>query len=917
MTEPARSRGRRPSRADSPRISLLSPPLPLPPPDAAWLDAPHPALKAWREAGRALALPNAAALRATTLDASGWSDATAALLAAADGGHDQGPIELGGAAWRWSAVPIAGATLFWLTPQHAAAAGRLALVAGIGRVGFFERDLDDGGRGWWDEQAFRLFGLEPAPQAPSWAQVLERVHPDDRARVAAYLRATLARDGRHEIRHRLLLPGGGQRELHALSEIHRDRGGRRLVGVFVDDTEGAVHERAQRAQAEHQARALQLARVSIWRIDLQQRSVTMDATGCEFLGLAPSAAPVPVRDWLARAHPDDLAALLRSAEDALAGDAVVDVETRFAHADGSWRYLLTRRAAERDADGRAVALAGVTIDATRQRVLDLELRVQAERLALATGSAGVGVWDHDVRSGRSFWGEQMYRLRGLEPDDPRDPQAIDRALLEPAARAERDALIARQLHALEPYQYEFALRGADGSVRWLASAGRGVRDASGRVTRIVGLDWDVTQRRLAEAALREAEAAARASRAKSEFLARVSHELRTPLNAILGFGRLALQDPAEPLGPRQRERALRVQTAGQHLLALLDEVLDLSAVEAGTLPIALAPVAVAEAVDQVAAWLRPLAARQRVRLLLAPGPAAVLADRQRLQQVLANLLSNAIKYNRRGGEVRLLLQHLVRDGVDGWRLAVCDTGRGIDAAQRAQLFEPFNRLGAERDAIEGRGIGLATTRLLVQRMGGQLELHSVPGEGSEFALWLPAALPPATGPAATAPPPPAPAQQAPALAPAAEAVAADPPLRTAPAGQAALAPPAVLYIEDNPVNVLIVQELLALRPGLRFASAPDGAGGIALALRDAPALVLLDIHLPDADGYEVLRRLRAAGFAGRCIALSANAMPADIARAHDAGFDDYWTKPVDFDRMLATLDRLAAGWPIAAPGQEH
>lgn len=563
---------------------------------------------------------------------------------------------------------------------------------------------------------------------------------------------------------------------------------------------------------------------------------------------------------------------------------MVDVETRFAHADGSWRYLLTRRAAERDADGRAVALAGVTIDATRQRVLDLELRVQAERLALATGSAGVGVWDHDVRSGRSFWGEQMYRLRGLEPDDPRDPQAIDRALLEPAARAERDALIARQLHALEPYQYEFALRGADGSVRWLASAGRGVRDASGRVTRIVGLDWDVTQRRLAEAALREAEAAARASRAKSEFLARVRHKLRTPLNAILGFGRLALQDPAEPLGPRQRERALRVQTAGQHLLALIDEVLDLSAVEAGTLPIALAPVAVAEAVDQVAAWLRPLAARQRVRLLLAPGQAAVLADRQRLQQVLANLLSNAIKYNRRRGEVRLLLQRLVRDGVDGWRLAVRDTGRGIDAAQRAQLFEPFNRLGAERDAIEGRGIGLATTRLLVQRMGGQLELHSVPGEGSEFALWLPAALPPPADPAAAAPPPPAPAQQASAqqasaLAPAADAVAADRPRRTAPAGQAALAPPAVLYIEDNPVNVLIVQELLALRPGLRFASAPDGAGGIALALRDAPALVLLDIHLPDADGYEVLRRLRAQ----RARRKRAAAGGAGVARAAGAG----------------------------------
>jgi hypothetical protein len=321
-----------------------------------------------------------------------------------------------------------------------------------------------------------------------------------------------------------------------------------------------------------------------------------------------------------------------------------------------------------------------------------------------------------------------------------------------------------------------------------------------------------------------------------------------------------------------------IRRAGAQLLALIDEVLDLSAVEAGAVTVALQPVAVDAVAAEVLEWVGALAAQHGVQLHGPRSGASVRADPARLHQVLANLLGNAVKYNRPGGEVRVQVEPARGDdGAAGWRLAVRDTGRGLAPEQMARLFEPFNRLGAERGPVEGHGLGLATTRQLVQRMGGRLEVRSVPGQGSEFAVWLPAAA----GADAPAPLP-----------------------GPAPAGAGRRLD--VLYVEDNPVNVLVVAELLALRPGVRFASAADGRGGVAAALRDRPDLVLVDIHLPDIDGHEVLRRLRAGGYGGSCIALSANAMPDDVTRSRAAGFDDYWTKPIDFDHVLAKIDELAA-----------
>jgi hypothetical protein len=262
-----------------------------------------------------------------------------------------------------------------------------------------------------------------------------------------------------------------------------------------------------------------------------------------------------------------------------------------------------------------------------------------------------------------------------------------------------------------------------------------------------------------------------------------------------------------------------------------------------------------------------------------------LADPVRLRQVLLNLLSNAIKYNRRGGCVTV---HTERQ--NGWQLLrVQDTGRGLSEDQLRHLFEPFNRLGADHEGIAGTGIGLAIVQASVQHMGGSVSVSSRPGAGSCFELSLQRAQPPL---------------------PAQPAFAADHallPPRLPPGGR-------VLYIEDNEVNLLIVSELMRQRPALQFLSATDGASGVATARAELPVLILLDMQLPDMDGHEVLRRLRAdpatAGI--RCIALSANAMPEDIRHALAHGFSDYWTKPLDLQAFLRSIDALF-GSPAPSP----
>jgi signal transduction histidine kinase/CheY-like chemotaxis protein len=447
--------------------------------------------------------------------------------------------------------------------------------------------------------------------------------------------------------------------------------------------------------------------------------------------------------------------------------------------------------------------------------------------------------------------------------------AEDRALVEEQIRLSREEDRAAY--------YEFRVLWPDGSCRWLASRSLPVRDERGRTRMRLGVNWDVTEAREAAAARQERALVLRESQAKSELLARMSHELRTPMNAVLGFTQLLLTeeaagaqvdggDPgaASPAAASRRARLEHIRSAGEHLLTLINDVLELSRLDGpGQRDLVLQPVQLGALVAQTLPLVEGLARSHGVTVIAPATALQVRAEATRLKQVLLNLLTNAIKYNRPGGTVRV-------DAVpEAGRvlLRVSDDGIGMTAAQQELAFEPFNRAGAERNEIEGTGIGLTIVRALVERMGGRITVASTAGVGSVFAVSLDAA-------SAAAP----------------------------------LAPPTrrLLYVEDNEVNVMLVAELLRRRGDVEFHSAPDGATGLARAAQLAPGLTLVDMQLPDIDGLEVLQRLRAdpatAGL--RVVALSANAIPADVQRALDAGFDDYWTKPLDFGVFNAAIDRM-------------
>jgi len=402
---------------------------------------------------------------------------------------------------------------------------------------------------------------------------------------------------------------------------------------------------------------------------------------------------------------------------------------------------------------------------------------------------------------------------------------------------------------------------------------------------------DITVRILADAERRAHEALEASSKAKTEFLSRMSHELRTPLNAVIGFSQLLRLDTVRPLSTEQRERVQHVENAGAHLLALVNDVLDLSRIESGEMSVSSQAVQLSRVIEEAATMVSPLVTKAGVEVFLAdelpasnagsrgdaasvpPADVWVSADPVRLRQVLVNLLSNAVKYNRPGGRVALTWKRSRQE----CEILVTDTGQGIPADQLAGLFQPFNRLGAESSAVEGTGIGLVLSRQLTEMMGGTLTVTSTFGVGTCASLKLDvaAAPSPCADPAGLAH---AEARPAPTL--------------------------SVLYAEDDEVNAELVRQLVAMRRGVTLRVATDGATALAIARADPPDLMLVDMNLGDMTGIELARELRRdrATRDVRLVALSADALPEQIRAAMACGFENYLTKPINFEAVLGVLD---------------
>jgi signal transduction histidine kinase/AmiR/NasT family two-component response regulator len=473
----------------------------------------------------------------------------------------------------------------------------------------------------------------------------------------------------------------------------------------------------------------------------------------------------------------------------------------------------------------------------------------------------------------------------ISPSDIHDP-------LEVTARAEAlslelattiapgfEALAFKASRGIEDI-YELTYICKDGSRFPAVVSITALRDDYGDIIGYLLIGTDNSVRKRVESELNEAMAAAeRANRAKTDFLSGMSHELRTPLNAILGFAQLMESGAPSPT-PSQKRHIDQILKAGWYLLELINEILDLALIESGKLTLSQEPVSLVEVMLECRAMIEPQAHKRGIGMTFPrfEVPSFVKADRTRVKQVLINLLFNAIKYNKPGGAVVVECTPTPPASI---RISVKDTGAGLAPEQLAQLFQPFNRLGKEAGAEEGTGIGLVMTKRLVELMGGTIGADSTVGLGSVF--WIELSL--TTVPHLAA-------REAERAAQAGPQAANGTPRRT------------LLYVEDNPANLELVEQLIARRPDLRMLSAADGNLGIEFARAYQPDVVLMDINLPGISGIEALKILRADPATAHIpiIALSANAVPRDIAKGLEAGFFNYLTKPIKVNQFMEALD---------------
>jgi PAS domain S-box-containing protein len=473
----------------------------------------------------------------------------------------------------------------------------------------------------------------------------------------------------------------------------------------------------QQSLADRTQLVAEIMGVGFWTRDLDTGIGAWDEQMYRIHRRSPALGPPGNDEWITQyVHPDDRQRAIDMRRQAtVAWLPSVDVIFRACDENGRprWVHSWTRRVLR---DGRRLAF-GMHVDVTDRELERSVLERERARMQFAVEAAALGIWERSADGKRSYWNETMYRLRDLDPADPRPIDELAAAVAHPQDLARLEVMSRQHLVDGTPYRFEFRVRAADGRWRWLGTRGSALRDVHGRLVGLAGINIDITDRKQADELRLLNERAQQASRDKSTFLARVSHELRTPMNAVLGFTQLLSDDPVSPPSPTQLARLQCITDAGRQMMTLVDELLDL--------------------------------ARQ-------------------------------------------------------------------------------------------------------------------------------------DGAAPATPMPPAPT---------------------------VLGPLRVLCVEDNPVNLLLVRELLAQRPGVRLFEAVDGRSGIEAALADPPDLLLLDLQLPDMPGLQVLQRLRGEPSLAGCrfVALSADAMPAHIAKALSQGFDDYWTKPIDFAQFLAGIDRLTAG----------
>lgn len=810
---------------------------------------------------------------------------------------------------------------------------------------------------YWSDRIWPLFGYSKEITDTTYENFLNAVHPDDRQKVIDAVNNCVDCNEEYDIEHRVVWPDGSVHWVHERGDVTRTADGvpTHMLGVVqkIDARKDAEMALADRGRKLVEAQAL--AHIGNWEANLESGEIICSDEVSRIFGYKPDECEPSFEQLLARVDPDEAEMVRDRAKQAIENEYHDEVH-RIVHADGVVRHIHVLARAETDFSGNKIKITGTVQDVTERITMENKLAQQKQLLDMLHRSITDFVETGDIRNTASamldnildvtesqygFIGE-VYSHENGKPFlkthaitniswDSNTQELYDKSQEDGFVFDNLNTLFGRVLATGEsvvsnnpstdtrsgglpeghtplssflgaPIYYGNKIVGMYGianrkdgynetMLEFLQpfDTAYGVMIHSGRM-----MKKDESNRNALIQAKDEAE---KANLAKSQFLSSMSHELRTPMNAIMGFSQLLTMKKDSNLNEVQRNNIQEISRAGNHLLDLINEVLDLSKIESGRIDLCIESVTVSGVIAESIQLISPLAQKRDIDITLTRNGEnisfeqclmqtdTVQADRTRLRQILLNLLSNAVKYNCLNGKITIACTHPNKHHT---RISIIDTGPGLNQEQQSGLFKEFERLGAEQSEVEGVGIGLVISKKIAELMGASIGFESQSGKGSAFWVDIPTSE---------------------------EIIVDDDTFYNKVAlnktaqeqhGTNSQHENTVLYIEDNPTNLRLVSLIIEELPNVHMLSAHEPVLGLDLAEEHIPDLILLDINLPGMNGYEVLKKIRQRDGNKHTpvIAISANAMPGHIQKGMDAGFDDYITKPIDVNNLLHTIKEI-------------